>query len=135
MRHPSSSAGAHQRSDRSPEGESGPRSGRAGGLPTVAIVGRPNVGKSTFFNRVVGGRRAIVDSQPGVTRDVLVAEAEWAGRRFYIVDTGGIVEQAAGELDEAVRRQALAALETADVLVFMVDAREGLLPRRRAPGA
>lgn len=97
-------------------------------LPTVAIVGRPNVGKSTFFNRVVGGRRAIVDSQPGVTRDVHVAVAEWSGRRFYVVDTGGIIEDARGELDEAVRRQALAALETADLLVFMVDGREGAHP-------
>lgn len=98
------------------------------GLPTVAIVGRPNVGKSTFFNRVVGGRRAIVDSEPGVTRDVNLAEAEWAGRRFFIVDTGGIVEDAPGEMDRAIRRQALAALESADVIVFMVDGREGIHP-------
>ncbi len=97
-------------------------------LPTLAIVGRPNVGKSTFFNRLVGGRPAIVDSQPGVTRDVHVAEAEWSGRRFYVVDTGGILEETAGELEEAVRRQALAAAESADVLVFMVDGREGLHP-------
>jgi GTP-binding protein len=69
-----------------------------------------------------------VDSQPGVTRDVQFAEAEWAGRRFYIVDTGGIVAEAQGELDRAVRRQALAALESADVLVFMVDGREGVHP-------
>jgi GTP-binding protein len=101
---------------------------RAVRLPTVAIVGRPNVGKSTFFNRLVGGRRAIVDSQPGVTRDVHVAVAEWSGRRFYVVDTGGIIEDAKGELEEAVRRQALAALETADLLVFMVDGRDGLHP-------
>jgi GTP-binding protein len=97
-------------------------------LPTVAIVGRPNVGKSTFFNRLVGGRRAIVDSQPGVTRDVHLAVAEWSGRRFYVVDTGGIIEDAKGELDEAIKRQALAALETADLLVFMVDGREGVHP-------
>ncbi len=97
-------------------------------LPTVAIVGRPNVGKSTFFNRLVGGRRAIVDSQPGVTRDVHLAVAEWSGRQFYVVDTGGILEDAQGELDEAVRRQALAALETSDLLVFMVDGREGVHP-------
>lgn len=101
---------------------------RAVGLPTVAIVGRPNVGKSTFFNRVVGGRRAIVDSEPGVTRDVNFAEAEWAGRRFYIVDTGGIIEDASGEIDRAIRRQALAAVESADVIVFMVDGREGVHP-------
>jgi GTP-binding protein len=97
-------------------------------LPSVAIVGRPNVGKSTFFNRIVGGRRAIVDSQPGVTRDAQFAEGEWAGRRFYVVDTGGILEDAVGELDKAVRRQALAAIETCDLLVLMVDGREGLHP-------
>ncbi len=97
-------------------------------MPTIAIVGRPNVGKSTFFNRILGGRPAIVDSQPGVTRDVHFAEAEWAGRRFYVVDTGGIVEEAENELDQAVSRQALAATETADLLVFMVDGREGVHP-------
>ncbi len=97
-------------------------------LPVVAIIGRPNVGKSTFFNRIVGGRRAIVDSEPGVTRDVHFAEAFWAGRRFYLVDTGGIVEDAQGEIDQAVRRQALAALEEADLIVLMVDGREGIHP-------
>lgn len=96
--------------------------------PTVAIVGRPNVGKSTFFNRVVGGRRAIVDSEPGVTRDVNLAEAEWAGRRFFIIDTGGILEDAPGAMDRAIRHQALAALESADVIVFMVDGKEGVHP-------
>ncbi len=95
---------------------------------TVAIVGRPNVGKSTFFNRVVGGRRAIVDMESGVTRDVQFARAEWAGRSFYVVDTGGILESAEGEIEEAVRRQALGAVEGADVVVFMVDGREGLHP-------
>jgi GTP-binding protein len=97
-------------------------------LPTVAVVGRPNVGKSTFFNRIVGGRRAIVDSQPGVTRDVHFAEAQWNGVRFYVVDTGGIVEEAVDAMDEAVRRQALAAVEAADLLLFMVDGREGVHP-------
>ncbi|MGD2217859.1 MAG: ribosome biogenesis GTPase Der [Gemmatimonadales bacterium] len=99
--------------------------------PTVAIIGRPNVGKSTFFNRIVGGRRAIVDSEPGVTRDVHFADAEWAGRRFYVVDTGGIVEAAAGELESAIRRQALTALESADLLILMVDGREGPHPLDR----
>ena len=97
-------------------------------LPTIAIVGRPNVGKSTFFNRIVGGRPAIVDSQPGVTRDVHFAEADWAGRRFYVVDTGGIIEDAVDDVDGAVRQQALAAMENADLLVFMVDGREGVHP-------
>ncbi len=115
-------------SDSSPESTAA--EGNAGGvrLATVAIVGRPNVGKSTLFNRLVGGRRAIVDSQPGVTRDVHLAVAEWSGRRFYVVDTGGILEDAQDELDEAVRRQAVAALETADLLVFMVDGRDGVHP-------
>lgn len=94
----------------------------------MAVIGRPNVGKSTFFNRIVGGRRAIVDSEPGVTRDVHFADAQWAGRRFYIVDTGGILEEAEGELESAIRRQALGALESADLLIFMVDGREGLHP-------
>lgn len=111
--------------DPGPTGSSGPG---IDSLPTVAIVGRPNVGKSTFFNRLVGGRPAIVDSQPGVTRDVHLAVAEWSGRRFYVVDTGGIVEDARGELDLAVRRQALAALEAADLLILMVDGREGIHP-------
>jgi GTP-binding protein len=97
-------------------------------LPTIAIVGRPNVGKSTFFNRIVGGRPAIVDSQPGVTRDVHFAEGDWAGRRFFVVDTGGIVEDAVSDIDGAVRKQALAAMENADLLVFMVDGREGVHP-------
>jgi len=96
--------------------------------PTIAIVGRPNVGKSTFFNRVVGGRPAIVDSQSGVTRDVHLAEAEWAGRSFYLLDTGGIVEEAESEIDAAVRRQALAAMDESDLLVFMVDGRDGVHP-------
>jgi GTP-binding protein len=95
---------------------------------TVAIVGRPNVGKSTFFNRIVGGRKAIVDSQPGVTRDMQFGEADWGGRHFYVVDTGGIVEDAEGEMDQAIRRQAVSALEEADVIMFMVDGREGVHP-------
>lgn len=97
-------------------------------MPTVAIVGRPNVGKSTFFNRVVGGHPAIVDAEPGVTRDVNFSEAEWAGHRFFIVDTGGIIEDAPGEMDRTIRRQALGAIEMADVIVFMVDGREGPHP-------
>jgi GTP-binding protein len=97
-------------------------------MPIVAIIGRPNVGKSTFFNRIVGGRRAIVDSQPGVTRDVHFAEADWSGRQFYVVDTGGIIEDARAQMDQEIRRQALGALENADVIVFMVDGREGVHP-------
>ncbi len=121
--HPESST-ALPGSSQEPEASNGVPSA----LATIAIVGRPNVGKSTFFNRIVGGRPAIVDSQPGVTRDVHFAEADWAGRRFYVVDTGGIVEDAVSDLDGAVRQQAIAAMENADLLVFMVDGREGVHP-------
>ena len=71
----------------------------ARGLPVVAIVGRPNVGKSTLFNRLVGARKAIVDDWPGVTRDRNYAEAEWAGRKYLVVDTGGIESAASGKLE------------------------------------
>jgi GTP-binding protein len=94
----------------------------------VAVVGRPNVGKSTFFNRVVGQRVAIVDDRPGVTRDRNFGRAEWAGRAFFVVDTGGVVEGSDAPLDRAVRQQALAAVEEADVIVFLVDARDGRHP-------
>ena len=97
-------------------------------LPVVAVVGRPNVGKSTFFNRVIGRRLAIVDDQPGVTRDRNFARAEWAGRTFFIVDTGGVIEGSDEPLDRAVRQQALAAVEEADVIVFLVDGKEGVHP-------
>jgi GTP-binding protein len=97
-------------------------------LPVVAVVGRPNVGKSTFFNRVIGRRLAIVDDRPGVTRDRNFARAEWAGRDFYIVDTGGVVEGSDAPLDRAVRAQAFAAVDQADVVVFMVDAKDGIHP-------
>ncbi len=97
-------------------------------LPIVAVVGRPNVGKSTFFNRVLGRRLAIVDDRPGVTRDRNFARAEWAGREFYIVDTGGMIEGSDVPLDRAIRAQALAAIEQADVVLQIVDAREGVHP-------
>jgi GTP-binding protein len=97
-------------------------------LPVVAIVGRPNVGKSTFFNRVIGRRLAIVDDRPGVTRDRNFARAEWTGRDFFIVDTGGVIEGSDAPLDRAIRAQAMAAVEQADVVMFLVDAREGIHP-------
>ncbi|MEE2905453.1 MAG: ribosome biogenesis GTPase Der [Gemmatimonadota bacterium] len=97
-------------------------------LPMVAVVGRPNVGKSTFFNRIIGKRVAIVDDRPGVTRDRNYAKADWAGRDFFIVDTGGMLEDSDQALDRAVRAQALAAVEQADVILFLVDGREGLHP-------
>jgi GTP-binding protein len=98
------------------------------GLPTVAIVGRPNVGKSTLFNRILGQRRAIVEDVPGVTRDRNFARAEWAGRRFYLVDTGGLEPDAEAGLPAAVRRQVDAAIEEADVIVFAVDGNVGPHP-------
>jgi len=100
----------------------------SGRLPVVAVVGRPNVGKSTFFNRVVGRRVAIVDDRPGVTRDRNFARAEWSGRHFYIVDTGGMIEGSDVPLDRAIRAQAIAAIEQADVVLLVVDARTGVHP-------
>ncbi|MEJ2217057.1 MAG: ribosome biogenesis GTPase Der [Gemmatimonadota bacterium] len=97
-------------------------------LPAVAIVGRPNVGKSTLFNRFLGRRVAIVDDAPGVTRDRNFARAEWAGRQFYVVDTGGLDVDDREPIVAAIRRQVLAALEEADVLVFVVDGRTGPHP-------
>ncbi len=98
------------------------------GLPVVAVVGRPNVGKSTFFNRVIGSRVAIVDDQPGVTRDRNFAHADWAGRSFRIVDTGGVVEGSDVGMDVAIRDQAMIAVEQADVILFLVDGKTGVHP-------
>ncbi len=97
-------------------------------LPIVAVVGRPNVGKSTFFNRVIGRRLAIVDDRPGVTRDRNFARVDWAGRHFFIVDTGGVIEGSDEPLDRAVREQALAAVQEADLILFLVDAKSGPHP-------
>jgi GTP-binding protein len=101
------------------------------GLPVVAIVGRPNVGKSALFNRLVGQRLAIVEDIPGVTRDRLYAEAEWRGRRFAFVDTGGLRSAPDEGIGLRVRAQAEAAIEQADVLLFVVDARDGVVPEDR----
>ena len=95
-------------------------------LPIIAVVGRPNVGKSTFFNRVIGRRVAIVDDRPGVTRDRNFAQTDWAGRDFFIVDTGGVIEGSEDALDIAIRDQAMAAVEEADVILFLVDGKEGV---------
>jgi GTPase len=97
-------------------------------LPVVAVVGRPNVGKSTLFNRVLGERAAIVDDQPGVTRDRNFARADWAGREFFVVDTGGVIEGSDQPLDRQVRHQALAAVEEADLILFVVDGKDGVHP-------
>jgi GTP-binding protein len=102
--------------------------GMGQGAPTVAIVGRPNVGKSTLFNRLLGRREAIVDARPGVTRDRNFALAEWNGRPFWLVDTGGLVPGASDGLDRAIRTQVEAAIAESDVLLFVVDVAAGVHP-------
>jgi GTPase len=106
-------------------------------LPRIAIVGRPNVGKSTLFNRIVGRRRALVGDEPGMTRDRLYGRAEWRGRQFEVVDTGGLMDaavegsagsRAAGEIALGILRQARAAIAEAAQVVLVVDVRQGLLP-------
>jgi len=94
----------------------------------VAIVGRPNVGKSTLFNRILGSREAIVFSTPGVTRDRKYANAEWAGKTFTVIDTGGFVPESEDVFETAIREQATIAMEEADSIVFVVDAMEGVTP-------
>ncbi len=94
-------------------------------LPTVVIVGRPNVGKSTLFNRIIGRREAIVEEKPGVTRDRKGAAAEWLGRAFELVDTGGWLAKGS-ELDGKVSRQAEAAVDAADAVLFVVDVTVGI---------
>jgi GTP-binding protein len=98
-------------------------------LRTVAIVGRPNVGKSTLFNRIVGQRRAVVHEQPGVTRDRLVETADWAGHGFYLIDTGGIIPfgETVSDFDAEVTAIARDAIATADVILFLVDGQTGPL--------
>ncbi len=119
--------------------EQGTRLG--GALPIVAIVGRPNVGKSTLFNRVIGARTAIVEDRARTTRDRLYGDAEWNGRRFVIVDTGGLEVDTADPIELRVQEQARLAISEADVIVFVVDAAVGMTPAdleaaellRRAP--
>ena len=94
--------------------------------PLVAVVGRPNVGKSTFFNKVVGKRIAIVEDTPGITRDRIYGDAEWLDHHFALVDTGGIEPMKDDIISTQMRRQAELAIETADVIIFMVDGREGI---------
>ena len=100
--------------------------------PTVAIVGRPNVGKSTLFNRIVGGRPAIVSEQPGTTRDRHFGDAEWAGRAFWLVDTGGLVPDSNDSMDKAIRQQVDFALAESELILFVVDGKEGVTPLDRA---
>ncbi len=95
--------------------------------PTVAIVGRPNVGKSTLFNKIIGERRSIVEDTPGVTRDRIYAEAEWCEKKFLLIDTGGIEPKSDDTILKQMRNQAEIAIATADVIVFMCDVRAGLV--------
>jgi GTPase len=94
--------------------------------PILAVVGRPNVGKSTFFNRIIGERKAIVEDIPGVTRDRIYAETEWNGREFAIIDTGGIEANTDDPILSQMRDQAVIAMDMADLILFMVDGKDGL---------
>ena len=98
-----------------------------GSLPIVAIVGRPNVGKSTLFNRLVGSRRAIIDDAAGTTRDRIYGEAEWQGRRFTVIDTGGLVDPDSGLADH-INAQVKQAVQEADLVLFLFDTAAGVTP-------
>ena len=98
----------------------------AAGVPTLAIVGRPNVGKSTLFNRIVGSRRAIVGDEPGITRDRLYGDAEWRGRRIRIIDTGGIIPDDKDFIPAEIFRQARVAFDEAAAIVMVIDGRAAL---------
>ncbi len=94
--------------------------------PIVAIVGRPNVGKSTLFNKITGKRISIIEDSPGVTRDRIYADAEWAGKKFTLIDTGGIEPKSKETIPVQMRIQANIAMEMADVIIFLTDLKEGL---------
>lgn len=100
----------------------------AAGLPLVAVVGQPNVGKSTLFNRLIGQRRSIVGDEPGITRDRIYGEVDWSGRRFSIVDTGGIVPDDDAVIPANILKQAGFAIDDAEALIWVVDARQGITP-------
>lgn len=99
--------------------------------PVVAIVGRPNVGKSTLFNKLAGSRISIVEDTPGVTRDRIYAEAEWTNKYFTLIDTGGIEPDTEDIILSQMRRQAEIAIETGDVIIFVVDGKQGITPADR----
>ncbi len=100
----------------------------SGNVPTLALVGRPNVGKSSLFNRLTGTRQALVHDMPGVTRDRLYGRIRWGGRTLQVIDTGGLVPEADTPIEEHVRDQVDLALDEAQVVLFVVDGREGLVP-------
>ena len=104
---------------------------RRGALPSVVIAGRPNVGKSTLFNRITRSRKAIVTMTPGTTRDLVAEDAEWCGVNFRLVDSGGMFGVSDDPLELKVLERGQLGIDSADVIVFVVDAREGLVP----PGA
>lgn len=97
-------------------------------MPIVAIIGRPNVGKSSFFNVIASERISIVDSTPGATRDRIMQQVEWIGRTFWLIDTGGIEPEGEDEIKKHMRMQAEVAIDMADVVIFMTDLKEGLNP-------
>lgn len=98
--------------------------------PTVAIVGRPNVGKSTFFNYIIGQRLSIVEDSPGVTRDRVYAECNWRGRDFTVIDTGGIEIESPDFITAEIANQATIAMNLADVIVFITDIKQGVTRNR-----
>ena len=96
--------------------------------PVIVIVGRPNVGKSTLFNRLVGRRVAVIAEEPGTTRDRISLDAVWEGRRFIIVDTGGLEHGTTAPLSEEIEEQVEAAIESADAIIFLTDVQDGVTP-------
>ena len=99
--------------------------------PIIAVVGRPNVGKSTLFNKLIGERRSIVEAVPGVTRDRIYGETEWCGKQFVMIDTGGIEPKSDDIILSQMKFQAQVAIEDADVIIFMCDVRTGLTANDR----
>ena len=100
-------------------------------MPTIAIVGRPNVGKSTLFNRLTGKHAALVSDMPGLTRDRREGEADVWGHKLTLVDTAGLEDAAAGSIAARMRAQSETAVRTADLVLFVLDARDGVVPGRR----
>ncbi|HET8678327.1 MAG TPA: GTPase, partial [Blastocatellia bacterium] len=97
-------------------------------MPTVVILGRPNVGKSTLFNKLTNSRRSIVGDEPGITRDRIYGRAEWRGREFRLIDTGGIIPDEEALIPANILRQARTAINEAALVLLVVDARAGITP-------